>query len=182
VINTSIIKAVERRDEKACQALYEQSIAYVYTVTSRYISNETDIPDIIQESYARLFLNIASFDPTRGAFKSWLRRIVINQCFQHYRQGKSPRLHVALDNAPPIADKELGLHELSKEEIESLLSKMPDGYQEVFMLVIIDEFKHSEVAQLLGISVEASRSQLSRAKKWIRKHLTNTTKTIVNGF
>lgn len=164
--------------------MYEGCIAYVYTITKRYITNESDIPDVVQEIFARVFLSIKTFDESKGDFKSWLRRLVINQCFQHYRQGKSPRLHVALDATEEVGEEDNHyLDELSKEDIERLLGDMPDGYRQVFMLYIVDEYSHKEIGKLLAISPEASRSQLSRAKKWLRKkNLTNRTKTIANGL
>lgn len=155
----------------------------MYTITRRYITNESEIPDVIQEIFARVFLSIQTFDASKGSFKSWIRRLTINQCFQHYRQGKSPRLHVALDSAPEIEDSDDGLEQLSKEDIEKLLQQMPEGYRQIFLLVIIDEYSHKEVGALLDISPETSRSQLSRAKKWLRnKNLTNTSKTLANGL
>ena len=72
---------------------------------------------------------------------------------------------------------------LSKKDIERYLDKMPVGYRQIFMLVVIDEYPHTEVAKILGISPETSRSQLSRAKAWLRKNvLNNTQKSFVNGF
>ena len=174
---------MQNKERDAFKDLYEKCIGYVYTITKRYITNESEIPDVIQEIFARVFLSIQTFDPSKGEFKPWLRKLVINQCFQHYRQGRSPRLHIALDNAPEIEESDLGLNELTKEEIEKLLHEMPEGYRQVFILIIIDEYNHKEVGKLLGITTEASRSQLSRAKKWLRKkNLTNTTKTIANGL
>ena len=63
------------------------------------------------------------------------------------------------------------LSELTADEVEGFIAHMPDGYKQVFMLVILDEFSHKEVSELMGISVQTSRSQLSRAKNWLRKNL-----------
>jgi len=184
VITSSILKSVKNNERKAFKTLYENCIGYVYTIVRRYITNESDIPDVIQEIFARVFLSLKTYDESKGEFKSWLRRLVINQCFQHYRQGKSPRLHVALDATETIeSEEDPGFHELTKKDIEKLLSDMPEGYRQIFMLVIIDEYSHKEVGALLDISPETSRSQLSRAKKWLRKrNLTNNSKTLSNGL
>ena len=95
-----------------------------------------------------------------------------------------PRLHVALENSEEIGEEEAhNLDHLSREEIENILIEMPLGYRQVFMLFIIDEYSHKEIGLLLNISPEASRSQLSRAKKWLRKKtLTKTDKTLANGL
>ena len=183
MIHPAIIEAVKRNDKGAFKELYKACIPYVCAVTKRYVSNESDIADIIQEIFARVFLSLPTYQSQKGSFKPWLRRLIINECFQKYRKEKKHKLHIALDNAPEIEDKEIGLHELSKEEIESLLQKMPEGYRQVFLLNVIDEYNHKEIGALLEITPEASRSQLSRAKKWLRNNgITKQTKTIANGF
>jgi RNA polymerase sigma-70 factor (ECF subfamily) len=164
--------------------LYQRTIAYVYTVVKRYVSNESDYKDVIQEIYARVFLRLDTFDPQRGEFKAWLRRLTINQCFQHNRQGRSPRLFVPVDTVP---EEEAGVTEnkvqLTKAEIEEYLRHMPEGYRQVFLLVVIDDYTHQEVAELLGITPETSRSQLSRAKNWLKKKVTtDKQKILASGF
>lgn len=67
-------------------------------------------------------------------------------------------------------------------ELLQFLKSMPSGYREIFMLVVIDEYSHKEVGEMLKISPETSRSQLHRAKKWLKEKLSpNTLKLMVNG-
>ena len=185
MVETSIIALIKKGEQAAFKVMYQSSIAYVYAIVKRYIPSESNQEDIIQEIYARLFLSIKNYDETKGDFKSWLRKIVVNQCLESYRQGKSPKYLVPLEVASNsnVVDKH-PLNELSKEEIENLLSNMPEGYRQIFMLGIIDEYSHKEVGKMLGISPETSRSQLSRAKNWIRKRVSysNKQKVMLNGF
>ena len=184
MIDSYIIKQVKQGKNAAFKVVYQQCIGYVYAIVRRYVTNESEHKDVIQEIFARVFLSIKNFDSSKGDFKFWLRKIAVNQCLQHYRQGKSPRLVVPIENAGSLESKEEHfLHQLSKAEIEHYLGQMPAGYKQVFMLVIIDEYSHKEVGALLGISPEASRSQLSRAKSWLRKRIIqNKQKKINIGF
>ncbi len=177
MLDPSLLAAVQKGDHSAFKELYQSYIGYVYSITRRYISNQSDHPDVIQEIFARVFLSVATFDSAKGDFKSWLRRLTINQCMQHYRQGKSPRVHVSLEvvsNQSTYAEERFA--RLSKEEITAYLQKMPEGYRQIFMLVIMDGYSHKEAAELLAISAETSRSQLSRAKKWLKAHLSSIDK------
>ena len=185
MINSSIIELIKERKQSAFKLMYQKSIAYVYSIVRRYVTNESEHADVIQEIYARVFLSIDTYDESKSEFKYWLRRLVINQCLQHYRQGKSPRLYVSIDAANEIdTGEERHLYELSKAEVENYLSQMPEGYRQIFMLVVMDGFSHKEVSEQLGISVETSRSQLSRAKSWIQKKILrkNEQKALVNGL
>lgn len=184
VINNTDIELVKEGDHAAFKLVYQKSIAYVYSIVNRYVNKESDQPDVVQEIYARVFLSIDSFDPNKGEFKYWLRRIVVNQCIKHYRKRKkSDNLVVPLDAAAYELEAEDTkiLSRLSRADIEYLLSKMPEGYRQVFMLVVLDEYPHKEVGELLEISEETSRSQLSRAKKWIRNKLSTNKQKILTG-
>lgn len=177
MVDPSLLAAVRKGDHAAFKELYQSCIGYVYSVTKRYVSNQSDHPDVIQEIFARVFLSVDTFDPAKGDFKTWLRRVTINQCMQHYRQGKSPRVHVSLEVVSNHrSETRERFSRLTREEITAYLQKMPEGYRQIFMLVVMDDYSHQEAAELLGISAETSRSQLSRAKKWLKAHLSTVDK------
>ena len=176
MIEPTLIEKVRGREDGAFKAMYEASIRYVYAIVKRYINNDSEHADVIQEIYARVFLSINTYDSKKGEFQYWLRRITVNQCAMHYRQGKSPRQVISMDGIQQIDNSmESKLTQLTSREIEMFVENMPDGYKQVFMMIVIDEFTHKEVSEMLEITVETSRSQLSRAKTWLRKHLTSLT-------
>ena len=181
MVSSLIIEAVQNKEEGSFALLYKECIPYVYTVTRRHVDNESNIPDVIQEIFARLFLSITTFNPSKGDFKPWLRRLVINQCYQHYQKIKPAMLHVPIENAAEVAYDDIDLDALSREEIEDILKEMPEGYRRVFLLVVIEEFNHQEVGEILNISKATSRSQLARAKKWLRGNIPNTLKSVAHG-
>ena len=166
----------------AFKAMYQGCIGYVYTIVRRYVSNESDYQDVIQEIFARVFLSMDSFDEQKGEFKFWLRRLTINQCIQNYNKQKGSNQIVSLDAATSIeSNLNEDIHELSKDEILMYLKSMPEGYKQVFMMVIIDEYSHQDVSEVLNISPETSRTQLHRAKKWLRENLSNNTLKVLAG-
>lgn len=176
MIDNSLIKSVKKREPAAFKEMYEACIRYVYAIVVRYISNSSDHQDVVQEIFARVFLKIDSYDEAKGEFKFWLRKLTINQCIKHFHKTK-PNLNIV-----PIDSKALGQADLGKDtsamtraELLEYLSAMPSGYKEIFMLVIIDEYTHKEVGEMLNISPETSRSQLHRAKKWLKDNLSNDT-------
>ncbi len=172
MIEASVIAAVKKRKNEAFKVLYQRCIAYVYSIVRRYVGNESEHPDVIQEIFARVFLSIQTFDAKKGDFKFWLRRLVINQCLQHHRKSKATALLLPLDSVEEIdSGEDHYLHELDKVDIEKYLQKMPMGYRQIFLLVIIDDYTYKEAADLLGVSVETCRSQLSRAKVWLKKNV-----------
>lgn len=151
--------------------LYESCIRYVYSIVKRYVSNESDHQDVIQEIFARTSLSIDSFDENKGEFKFWLRRITINQCIKHYHRHKNSTHIDPLETAAHLqSDIKEKTGRLSEGGILLFLAGMPEGYEQVFMMVVIDEYSHQEVGEMPKISTETFRSQLHRAKKWIREN------------
>ena len=66
--------------------------------------------------------------------------------------------------------------------VDNILSEMPKGYKTIFLLIVIDNFSHEEVSEMLNISKETSRSQLSRAKKWLQKYFVSDNNIKVDGI
>lgn len=185
MVEPSVIKSAVKREKGAFKVIYESCAPYAYAIVRRYISNTNDHKDILQEAFARIFLSLQTFDASKGDFKPWLRRIIINQCMQHLRKNQKNAVIISLNNTneEPNEDLELQLTRLSKSDIEGLLSQMPEGYRQVFMLAAIDDYTHKEIGELLDISPETCRSQYFRARKWLKKHLvSNDYKTLANGL
>ena len=175
MVQNNLILACLNNSEKAHKILYETTIPYVYSIVSRYITNPEERKDQTQEIYATVFKKIKSFDSQKGEFKYWLRKICVNQCLMHIRKHKGLSMLniVELSEVNEPADVEIEYHSLSRNDIEKMLTKMPQGYKLVFMLNVIDGYNHTEIQDILGIKKDTSRSQLARAKKWIQKNMNN---------
>lgn len=184
MVETNVIQAAVKREKGAFKLIYESCAPYAYAIVRRYVSDSNSHKDIIQEIFARLFLSLDTFDTSKD-FKPWFRRIVINQCMQHLRKNRKDSLVIPLNNTneEPKENLEAELTMLSKADIERLLTQMPEGYRQIFMLVAIDDYTHKEAGKLLDISPETSRSQFFRARKWLKKHLiSDNYKTLANGL
>lgn len=182
MLDETTLKGVRKRNQKAFKELYECSIAYVFSIVKRYVRNESDYQDVIQDIYARVFLSIDSFDESKGEFKFWLRRLTVNQCIKHYHQQKSSYQMFPLETeAQNLAGANEESAEFSKEEIAVYLNQMPEGFKQVFMMVVLDGYSHKEVAEMLNISPVSSRSQLSRAKKWLKENLSKNKLNLLAG-
>jgi RNA polymerase sigma-70 factor (ECF subfamily) len=176
VVDKELIQAVKAKNNKAFKHIYDAYVRYVYTIVSLYVGNESDYQDVIQEIFARVFLKIDAYDPEKGDFKHWIRKLSINQCIKYYHKNKRQVETQSIDsNVLRKLSADGDKQEISKEELRGFLKTMPSGYKEVFMLVVIDEYTHKEVGEMLNISPETSRSQLHRAKQWLKENLSKNT-------
>ena len=176
LIDPHVIQLCLAGKPKGHELLYKGSAPYAFSIARRYLENQEDCKDVMQEAYAKTFTNIKQYDAEKGPFKFWFRRIVVNCCLK-LRQKQKAFLTVEGDLSEDSIDSSyLESIQLSREEIKKLLQEMPERYRIVFMLSVIDEFTHKEIAEQLNITSETSRSQLTRAKKWLRKHLEGSKK------
>jgi len=174
LIDQKIITLCCSGNQKGFSELYKACIPYVYSTVKRYIHHEEDRKDIVQEAFAKVFLNIASYNSQKGTFNTWLRTVTVNECLMHLRKAKKLSMLAPVELKEDLsAREETDLNGITREDIENILKTMPEGYRIIFMLSVIDGYNHKEIAELLGIKSETSRSQLSRAKNWIKKHISN---------
>lgn len=145
----------------------------------RYQHNQYQVEEIVNEGFTKLFKNIHQFDEHRHpevsmALKGWFKRILVNTCIDYYRKNSAYLNGQMLsEETEKIADRgETGLDKLAYKEIIEAIRLLSPAYRTVFNLFVIEGLTHEEVAKQLGISVGASKSNLSKARENLRKILT----------
>ncbi len=101
------------------------------------------------------------------SFEGWIRRIMINTAITYYRKMKKHAYHADISDIG-VASSESELFtecEFTKDELLNTINELPNGYRTVFNLYVIEGYKHKEIAEQLGVDINTSKSQLSRAKK-----------------
>ena len=168
---TDLIHSCKQLDTRAQRALYERYAPKMLGVCRRYVSTREDAEDVLVEALFKVFDNIESYTGA-GSFEGWIRRIVVNEALMFLRKRKlwlvepeSVDLQNSLMHTEPLSIE----HHLAAEDILKLLDKLPTGYRTVFNLYVIEGFKHIEIAEILGISINTSKSQLILAKDRMRK-------------
>jgi len=124
---------------------------------------------MLQEAFVSIYRDLHQFDSNKGKFVHWAKRVVINTCLQKLRKKN------VLDKFDEIEDKihnltveSTAMSSLSLEELTSLIHKLPEGRKMVFNLYVIDGFNHNEIAEMLGVSPSTSKTQLMRARKFLK--------------
>lgn len=144
--------------------LYDTYVRYLTAVCARYISDDDDLKDVLQEAFVRVYTAIGDFEYRgAGSLRGWLSRIAVNQALKHLRDDKM--LRVPLDGAcDDLTDDTPDTDDIPSEVIYEMIRQLPTGYRAVFNLYVIEDYSHREISQMLGISESTSASQLHRAK------------------
>jgi len=141
------------------------------SVCRRYTRDEAMARDVLQEVLLRIFQHISDYRE-QGSFEAWMRRIAVRRslqwmeksCFRHELHPVDLPDH---QEAIPAVYASLGA-----EEIMKLVGQLPVGFRTVFNLYVVEGYSHKEIAELLDISENTSRSQLARARKTLQHQLT----------
>ena len=169
-----ILQGCRRGDRNSQRRLYEHFYGYAMSICLRYSKNREEAVEILNDSFLKTFTHLDRFDSSLS-FKSWLRRILINSAIDYHRRNSNLPTLLELKMASEVADDDLPLPQLSPgEDALPVLQKLSPAYRVVFNLYVMEGFKHEEIAEMLGVSVGTSRSNLVRAKEALRALMTKS--------
>jgi RNA polymerase sigma-70 factor (ECF subfamily) len=155
-------------DPKAQRALFDFLLPYLRHAVQRYVWQEEEVQDVLQEAFVRIFRSLDQFDASKAQVQTWATRIAINQAITSgKRQAARPEVRHSPEEA---GEGPAVLEDLAAEDLLHELRRMPSELYEVLMLHAVDGHDHGEIAGMLGISVWSSRKRLSRARKWVKNH------------
>ena len=173
----NIIEDCSKGKRRAQNLLYKQYAPMLLGVCMRYCRNKSEAEDVLQEGFIKIFANIDKFKIIKGGtFEGWLKRIMVNTALNNYRDSVKRGVIVDIDEAN-VPDEDTSFEEqnkdvsFSKNEIMKVIQSLPAGYKMVFNLYVFENYSHQEIAVLLNISVNTSKSQLSKARRYLRDKL-----------
>jgi len=151
----------------------------LYRAIRAILRDDRDTEDVMQQAYVNAYAHLRQFDG-RAAFATWLTRIAVNEALARARQrGRYQPLDIdtmeAIDtpitsHPAPDPERQAISRELSGI-IEAAIDRLPDGSREVFVLREVQGLDTGETAASLGISEDAVKTRLSRAKAMLRRSL-----------
>jgi RNA polymerase sigma-70 factor (ECF subfamily) len=161
-----IVEGCLRNDRMSQKALYEKFKTQMYTLAYRITNNFEDANDVLQEGFVKVFNNLESF---KGNSKlgTWVHTIIARTALNKIKN------RIYFEDVENVADNstiDWGAS-IDTEYLEQAIASLPDGYRTVFTLYEIEGFKHREIADMLSISENTSKTQLFKAKKMLQVKL-----------
>ncbi|MTB51442.1 RNA polymerase sigma factor [Lewinella sp. W8] len=167
-----MITGCKARDRRAQREVYDRYSPTMLAVARRYTQRDADAEDVLVSAFFKAFDKIDTFTES-GSFEGWIRRIVVNEALMLLRKKHALKQAAELTEVNPAnySIPARAADRLAEADILKLLDSMPVGYRTVFNLYVIEGYKHREIAEQLGISINTSKSQLILAKKRMREQL-----------
>ncbi|MBI5917374.1 MAG: sigma-70 family RNA polymerase sigma factor [Bacteroidetes bacterium] len=158
-----LIAACRQQDRKAQKLLYERFSSVMLGVCRRYVKDPKEAEDVMVEGFFKVLTKLDMYNGD-GSFEGWIRRIMINESLMHLRKNNHFQYAEEINPNLDYQEESTVLDRIAAEEILALLAELPPGYRTVFNLYVVEGYKHREIADELGISVNTSKSQLILAK------------------
>ncbi len=167
-----LIQGCIRRDPAAQRRLYDTFSSKMYALCCRYVKDSMEAEDVLVTAFTKILDKIGQYK-NEGSFEGWIRRVVVNESLTYLRRNRNMYLETELEAATYEPDYQTISDHLEAEDLLRMIGELPSGYRIVFNLYAIDGYSHREIAEQLGISENTSKSQLSRARTYLQKLLTD---------
>lgn len=171
-----LIKGCIKDDRHSQKMLYQVFYGKMLLVCKRYIPAHDDAVSVLNDGFFKVFSNVRKIDLQKEQnIAGWIYKIMVNTCLDFCRKEMRIR-----QSTEPIGDEHHNAIELESiisrihaEDILKMIQELPPAYRLVFNLYEIEGYDHKEIAESLNISVNTSKSNLSRAKAKLREMITN---------
>ncbi len=174
----AIVNGCRENNHKYQKILYEKFRAFALKIVFRYIYNYEEALEVTNDGFVKFFLGIEKFRCEHEAdieklLMGWIKRIMINTSIDLLRKKMLlPEIGGIPDYAWDIKDKSASADQMTiYKDLIMLVKKLPPAYRIVFNMQVIDGYTHLEIAEILGIPVGTSKSNLLRSKALMQKYL-----------
>ncbi len=169
-----LVARVARGDPVAIQALVSTKLPRMMALAGRMLADPVEAEDVAQETLLRAWKQAPRWKPGKAKFDTWLHRVALNLCYDRLRR----RREIATDAVPEQVDegaapdrglmaRDVGLR------VDAALQALPERQREAVVLCHYQELGNIEAAGIMGVSIEALESLLSRGRRALRTALSD---------
>lgn len=168
VPDETLLVLYARGDAEAARELTDRMLPRALSVATRVLGDRAEAEDVAQEAMLRLWRIAPDWQTGQAKVSTWLYRVAMNLCIdlQRKRRGGTVALNDApdpADNAPSAAEQLVA--KARSDALQDALAQLPDRQRQAVVLRHLEELANPEIAEILGVSVEAVESLVARGKR-----------------
>jgi len=166
MFHTELVEQCKANNRQAQLKLYRQYCQGMYCVAMRFLKNEEDAEDVLQEAFVKAFQKLDQFSG-EVSFGAWLKRIVINNCIDYIKSKKLQYVELKENTLRIAEDDDWTVNEVvSVEEVKSAMEMLPEKY-------LIEGLEHREISSILELRESTCRTRLMRGRGLLKEFLKN---------
>ena len=167
----TLLQACKKGDRLAQRQMYELLKGKMFVLCQRYSNSREDAEDLLQEGFVKMFRDLHQYQGV-GHIEGWIRMVFVRVCLQYIKKQKAEIKTIEFTDFDITSEEEVQFNdEDTVKNMIQMLQLLPTGFRTVFNLHVLEGYSHPEIAEILGISVGTSKSQLLRAKAYFKKML-----------
>ena len=158
---------------RAYEALVNRHHKRFYATTYRWVMHSEDAEDIVQDAFLKLWSGKAVFKAKKGArFTTWFYRILYNQAMDVLRKRKRSTSEI-IDNLPSMDESQEEVQHFKEQQtqLRHILNELPEKQRIAVQMFYFEDMPQKDIASMMGLSLKALESQLSRAKVTLRERM-----------
>ncbi|MCE9523400.1 MAG: RNA polymerase sigma factor [Alphaproteobacteria bacterium] len=164
-----LVARVAKGDQAAARAIMARHLPKILTLARRMLGEQAEAEDVAQDVFVRVWTHAARWQPGQAKFETWIHRVAINLCYDRLRRKKT----APIDDVPEPVDRTPGpaakLFETQMAgAVNEALKRLPDRQREALILCHYQALTNIDAAEIMGISVEAMESLLSRGRRALK--------------
>ncbi len=166
-----LVEQAQSGDVAAFEVLYRQHAERVYALCLRMSGNAQEAEELTQDAFVRAWGKLETFRG-QSAFSSWLHRLTVNVVLGRWRsKGRHRERVVSLADVATLGEHNKHPEPRLAVDLERAIAGLPAGARTVFVLHDIEGHRHRDIADMTGLAVGTSKTQLHRARRLLRKAL-----------
>lgn len=169
-----LISACKEHQPFAQKLLFERYWEKVFMVCVRYIQQQEIAEERLSDTFLKAFQNVEKFQYRgEGSLQAWLSRIAVNECLMFLRSNDNVQFtDVPTNELESTEEPSSGIiQKITAKALLNLIHTLPPGYKAVFNLYLMEGFSHKEIATMLNISENTSKSQLRKARIMLQQKI-----------
>mgnify|MGYP005809871005 FL=1 len=167
-----LLSRVARGDPAAVRALMARKLSRINGLAVRMLGDAAEAEDVTQEVFMRAWRQAEHWKPGVAKFDTWLHRVALNLCYDRLRRRREIPTEAPPEQIDegPAPDRNLEAADVGGR-VAAAMARLPDRQREAIVLCHYQELGNIEAAALMGVSVEALESLLSRGRRALRAGL-----------
>ncbi|MBL7929829.1 MAG: RNA polymerase sigma factor [Bacteroidia bacterium] len=173
-----LVKQCLENNRNAQQELFEKYSRKMMSLCIRYAGNEDDAKDILQEGFIKVFIHLKDYSGN-GNLSGWIKSIMVNTALNFLKKSVYLTEMVQMEEGYAVSGIAQSESRLGEQELMKLIRSLPDGFRTIFNLFAIEGYTHKEIAHMMGISENTSKTQYLRARARLQKMINAKSEKVI---